>query len=153
MKEMKFSGNVLFGLILIAVGAISLLSGLDYFDSWHIFSTYWPLVIVLVGVKHLIDHRSNTVFGGILILLGAYLQMEKLNLWRIHHINIKELLIPVLIILVGVYFILPKKSARKIEEKQEVKAEADSSTTINKADDETNNTNDNMKEETSSTHD
>ncbi len=119
MNKMKFSGSTVFGVILIAVGAVSLLSSLDYFDSWYIFSTFWPMVIVLFGVKSLIDHRSSTVFGIVLIGVGAFLQLDELGLWYLGDIYVKELIVPAMIILIGLYFILPKgnkepKEAEKV---------------------------------------
>ena len=108
MNKMKFSGSAVFGIILIAIGGISLLSGLNYFDSWDIFSTYWPLVVVLFGVKSLVDHRSSTMFGVILIGVGLFLQLDILGLWYLGDVNVKELLVPVVIILIGLNFILPK---------------------------------------------
>lgn len=110
MNKMKFSGSAVFGIILIAIGVISLLSGLKYFDSWEIFSTYWPLVIVLFGVKSLIDHRSSTMFGVILIGVGVFLQLDLLGLWYLGDINVKELIVPVVIILIGLSFVLPKSN-------------------------------------------
>ena len=121
MNKMKFSGSAVFGIILIAVGAVSLLSSLNYFDSWNIFSTFWPLVIVLFGVKSLIDHRSSTLFGIVLIAVGAFLQLDELGLWYLGDIYVRELIIPAVIILIGLYFILPKgnrddhKEARRVE--------------------------------------
>lgn len=120
MREMKFSGGALFGIVLITIGVISLLSGLNYFDSWYIFSNYWPLVIVLFGVKHMIDYRSSTMFGLILILIGAFLQLDRLNLWYFSDINVKELIIPVIIILIGLNFVFPKKNGTpKVDVKDE----------------------------------
>jgi len=109
MNKMKFSGSAVFGIILIAIGVVSLLSGLNYFDSWEIFSTYWPLVIVLFGVKSLIDHSSSTLFGIIVIGVGVFLQLDQLGLWYLGNINVKELIVPVVIILIGLNFVLPKR--------------------------------------------
>lgn len=107
MNKMKFSGSAVFGIILIAVGVVSLLSGLNYFDSWYIFSTYWPLIVVLFGLKSLVDHRSSTMFGLIVIAVGVFLQLDILGLWYLGDINVKELVVPVIIILIGLKFILP----------------------------------------------
>lgn len=121
MNKMKFSGSAVFGIILIAVGAVSLFSSLNYFDSWNIFSTFWPLVIILFGVKSLIDHRSSTLFGIVLIAVGVFLQLDELGLWYLGDIYVRELIIPAVIILIGLYFILPKgnrddrKEERRVE--------------------------------------
>lgn len=108
MNKMKFSGSAVFGIILIAVGVVSLLSSMNYFDSWDIFSTYWPLIIILFGVKSLIDHRSSTLFGIVIIGVGSFLQLDELGLWYLGDIYVRELILPAMIILIGLYFILPK---------------------------------------------
>lgn len=125
MNKMRFSGSAVFGIILIAVGAVSLMGSLNYFDSWDVFSTFWPLLLVLFGVKHMIDHRSSTIFGVILIGVGAFLQLEELNLWYLGDIYVRELIIPTVIILIGLYFVLP----RKREDKTVVTVKASEATT------------------------
>lgn len=128
MNRMRFSGSSLFGLILIAVGLVSLLSSLGYVDSWEIFSTYWPLIVVAFGVKSLIDHNSSTIFGIIVIGLGVFLQLEELGLWYLNGLNVREMIVPAVIILIGLYFIVPKGKSHesKVEIKAEVKEEAPS---------------------------
>lgn len=121
MNKMKFSASAVFGIILITVGVVSLLSSLDYFDSWDIFSTFWPMIIVLFGVKSLIDHRSSTLFGLVLIGVGAFLQLDELGLWYLGDIYVKELIVPAMIILIGLYFILPK--GKKEDERESRKVE------------------------------
>jgi len=128
MNRMRFSGSSLFGLILIGVGVVSLLSSLGYVDSWEIFSTYWPLILVAFGVKSLIDHKSSTIIGIIVIGLGAFLQLDELGLWYLRGFNVREMIVPTVIILIGLYFIVPKgkNNPTKDEAKVEVKKEVES---------------------------
>lgn len=112
MKKFRFPGSAVFGLILIAVGVISLLSGLEYFESWDIFSTFWPTIIILLGVKSLLDYRSSTTWGLILIAVGSLLQLDQLDIELFGTLEIKEMIIPVLIILIGLNFIIPRRKEK-----------------------------------------
>lgn len=118
MNKIRFSGSALFGIVLIAVGVISLLSSLNYLDSWYIFSNYWPVVVVLFGVKSLVDHKSSTIFGIIVIGIGVFLQLEALGLWYLAGVNVREMIVPAVIILIGLYFILPKERKKGADVKE-----------------------------------
>lgn len=118
MNKIRFSGSALFGIVLIAVGVVSLLSSLNYLDSWYIFSNYWPLVVILFGVKSLVDHKSSTIFGIIVIGIGAFLQLEALGLWYLAGVDVREMIVPAVIILIGLYFILPKGRKKEVDVKE-----------------------------------
>lgn len=106
MNENKIPMSAFFGLILVGVGVISLLGSLDYIVSWDIYSTYWPMVIVLLGVRHLFNGGKGIVFGLVIILIGGLLQLEKLDMLYLNGVSISELWIPVLIIVIGLKFML-----------------------------------------------
>ncbi len=124
MKKFRFPGSAVFGLILIAVGVISLLSGLEYFESWDIFSTFWPTIIILLGVKSLLDYRSSTTWGLILIAVGSLLQLDQLDIELFGTLEIKEMIIPVLIILIGLNFIIPRRKEKLDETRVHVKVDS-----------------------------
>jgi lia operon protein LiaF len=58
-KQSKLSG-VLWGSVLILLGVIFLLDRLDVLDADDIFSTYWPLILILIGVKLILNVRRNS---------------------------------------------------------------------------------------------
>lgn len=109
MFKMRFPGSAVFGIILIAIGTISLLSGLGYVDSWDIFSTYWPLVVMLLGVKHMIDYKSSTTFGLILFVVGGLFMVDNLDYEILDQMDVYDMIIPIIIILIGLQFLLPKR--------------------------------------------
>ncbi len=48
------------GLLLILLGAFFLLARFDpNLGVWHLFSRYWPVVIILWGLAKLIDHPRS----------------------------------------------------------------------------------------------
>lgn len=113
MNRMRVSSSTVFGIILIAVGAISLLSSLGYVESWDLYSTFWPLILILLGVKHLVDYQSSNLFGLILILIGTLFQLDNLNIMYFKELSVGEMMIPMIIILIGLSFIIPKGDGSK----------------------------------------
>jgi len=113
MNRMRVSSSTIFGIILIAVGVISLLSSLGYVESWDLYSTFWPLILILLGVKHLVDYQSSNLFGLILILIGTLFQLDNLNIMYFKDLSVGEMMIPMIIILIGLSFIIPKGDESK----------------------------------------
>ncbi len=52
----KYSG-VVWGLAFILVGAMMLLDrlGIIYFDFGHFIGTWWPLILVIIGIGMILD--------------------------------------------------------------------------------------------------
>ncbi|MDF1618372.1 LiaF transmembrane domain-containing protein, partial [Petrocella sp. FN5] len=113
MKKMRVSSSTVFGIILIAVGIISLLSSLGYVESWDLYSTFWPLILILLGIKHLMDYQSSNLFGLILILIGTLFQLDNLDIKYLSNLSVGEMMIPMIIILIGLSFIIPKGEESK----------------------------------------
>ncbi len=47
------------GLILIVLGLLFLLDNMGYIDFGDIMSTYWPLILVLVGIRIILRHNRD----------------------------------------------------------------------------------------------
>ena len=77
----KIDPSALFtGLMLIAVGTLFLLDRLDIADFGYVMGTWWPMIIVLVGVPKLFHRR--TIWSGLwLIAIGVWLQLVRLHLF------------------------------------------------------------------------
>jgi predicted membrane protein len=83
------------GLIIVLVGVALLLHhlGIIPFDP---IARFWPLLLVVFGVMNLLS-RSGRFFGFLLILAGAFLQLNKLG---ITHLSFADLW-PVALIAIG----------------------------------------------------
>ncbi len=57
-KESKHSG-MMWGVILIAIGALFLFQNFNVLDVGDILSTFWPLILVAIGLKILYDRKSE----------------------------------------------------------------------------------------------
>ena len=48
------------GIILLVIGALFMLNNLGIdIDIWEILGTYWPLIIIAIGVKNVFVHIQN----------------------------------------------------------------------------------------------
>ena len=75
------NGTILLGAILIGVGALVLLANLDVFHFHFNLGDWWPLILVVLGVIHIVDSRHIFDFSGLfLILLGGVFLMAELNI-------------------------------------------------------------------------
>lgn len=55
------NGGLFVGGLLIALGVVFLLDRLDIMDVGELFSTFWPLILVAIGLKMILDRdRSQT---------------------------------------------------------------------------------------------
>ena len=74
-------GPFLPGLVLVAVGLVFLLDNLDLVESWSILR-FWPVILLVAGLKNLIDarDRSSAAGGTLLAAVGALLLLNTLNL-------------------------------------------------------------------------
>lgn len=106
--RLKIPGSAIFGILLIAVGVVSLLSSLDYINSYDVIRMFWPAVIILFGVKAILDYRSNTFFGLILIAIGGMILIDNLGYSFLGKLSMSEMIIPMIVILIGLNFLLPK---------------------------------------------
>jgi len=93
-------GRIFVALLLIGVGTIFLLDSLDFMPARYLFSTFWPLLLVFVGIKWVVrTKRPHFVGGAAMIVAGVLFQLMRLdvlsgNLWGF--------LWPAMFILVGI---------------------------------------------------
>lgn len=95
------------GLIIILVGGLLLLSSLGVIqDAGDIWRDYWPLILIAIGVVNVFGQNGIRYSGIILIVIGTLFLMENLNFINI---DVWQLIVPALVILVGLWFLLPKR--------------------------------------------
>lgn len=100
MKEKYF-----FGIILILVGLGLFLEQLNLIDFGSIIGTYWPMILIILGLIGLFDRNSSKFWNGVLVLVGAMLQINRLDLLDV---NVFRFIVPILIILFGFKILLSR---------------------------------------------
>lgn len=56
---MRSSSNLIWGLLFIAAGVLFLLDNYGYVNAWDFVKTFWPLILVVIGLKILWDIKRN----------------------------------------------------------------------------------------------
>jgi predicted membrane protein len=105
--------RILTGLIIIAIGVGALLGALNIFPFWDTFKEWWPLLVILGGVfVWLGDWRRNYIWGIVLIIVGALLQLKELGQLDF---NFFSLIVPILVIAAGLSILLHTKNRTAIK--------------------------------------
>ena len=104
MASIKIDQSRFFsGLLIILIGLLFLLGALGKVDVGYVFSTYWPLILVFIGLWHLIAHSfRDTGFGVILIVIGGFFMLVN---WDIIGGSVWHYFWPLLIIAAGLWII------------------------------------------------
>jgi hypothetical protein len=72
--------------MLIAVGVLFLLDRLHVADFGDVVRMYWPMIVVIFGISHLL--RRESVWSGVwLISAGVWLQCVRLHLLGLTYSN------------------------------------------------------------------
>lgn len=83
------------GIVLIVIGALFMLDRFSDLDFGDVARTWWPMILVVIAVPKLLDHR--TLWNGLwLLAVGAWLQLIELDLFGLTYRNSWPLLLIVL---------------------------------------------------------
>lgn len=93
------------GIILVLLGAGFLLEQFDIISFGDIMRTYWPLILIVLGLVGVLDKKSSKTGSALLLILGLLFQARNLN---IININIFRTFWPVLLIFAGLKIIFGK---------------------------------------------
>lgn len=97
----------LLGIILIALGLGFLLEQFEIITFSQAFSTYWPSILILIGLSGLFSKRSSKFGNVLLIIFGSLMQVNRLNLVDM---NVYRLFWPIILIMLGLQIIFSRKS-------------------------------------------
>ncbi|PYQ49648.1 MAG: hypothetical protein DMF59_13060 [Acidobacteria bacterium] len=79
-------GALLNGLMLIAIGLLFLLDRLHIEDFGDLIRLYWPCIIILFGISHIL--RRESLWSGLwLVTVGVWLQIVHLHLFGLNFRN------------------------------------------------------------------
>ncbi len=97
----------IFGVFLIVFGIVLLLGSFGFMNLsfGDLIGTWWPLVIVFIGVKKIIENNRSIESGSITLLIGILLQANQLDMLPM---GFWSTFWPLLLILVGVLTIIKK---------------------------------------------
>lgn len=93
------------GIGIVLVGVAILLSNLNLLNFDMLLDMYWPVLIMLAGIVVFINDPRSYVWPGIIILVGALLQLQELGIITV---NPWTLVWPIIVIAVGVSILINK---------------------------------------------
>lgn len=96
------------GIVIIAVGLLALAGTFGYVDTDGMFSTFWPVSLILVGLLNLSDKHKSKLFGGTITILGVIFLLRNLGFDVFEKVRFWEMFWPVVIILAGIWLITSK---------------------------------------------
>lgn len=81
-------GTILFGILIVGLGLGFLLDSLNVVQFGTLAATWWPSVIIIVGLLSLISNFRQPLWPLLLVAAGVVLQLDKLgaiqvNAWKI----------------------------------------------------------------------
>ncbi|MFW5986512.1 MAG: LiaF domain-containing protein [Halanaerobiales bacterium] len=101
------NNSIIWGLLLVVIGALLLANslGMAEIDVGDIISTYWPLILILFGLKSLQEkgrNKKGSLWPGfILLLLGLALLARNIGYLDFNTAIIWRLIPPVILIFLG----------------------------------------------------
>lgn len=104
------TGHLLIGLVIAALGVVFTLDNLGILEAGEILR-YWPAILIMIGVVKVGEAQASggRFGGGVLILVGSLLLIQKLGLFP--NMNIWHLW-PLFLVLIGLRMILDAGGGR-----------------------------------------
>ena len=105
----RLTPQLLFGLLVIGAGVLFTLDNLGFVHAED-FVRFWPLCLLAIGGLKLWQarHGSGTVAGVFFLILGTWLLLEELTVFRIHFND----LWPLILVFLGSYLVWQGLSVR-----------------------------------------
>lgn len=104
-RERRGAARAFTGLLLLAVGAILLAGNLNLFPVEFTLSQWWPAILIVIGIKHLIVFRGTRALVGSLFWIGTGALFLSVTLGYLS-LDIPQLIWPVMLIWFGVCIFL-----------------------------------------------
>lgn len=105
LRRLIMRGRYFIGLFLILLGIGFLMDQFGYFDFGDLMSTYWPSILILLGISGLLDRKSSKTGSLILIAIGLMFQVNNLDILEV---NVFRLFWPIILIIIGLNLIFSK---------------------------------------------
>ncbi|NLC66278.1 MAG: cell wall-active antibiotics response protein [Clostridium sp.] len=90
--------RIIFGVILVLLGAGFLLDQFGVVSFSDIISVYWPLILIIIGVLGLFKKNSSKLISGLILIFGILFQIQKLGFLKV---DIFKTFWPVVLIALG----------------------------------------------------
>ena len=103
------SKRVTWGILLIIAGLLLFLNEMNLFDFGDLVSTYWPSILIILGLVGLLSRDSSKLSNLILIAIGLFFQLRKLGYITV---SIWQVFWPSILIIIGLSIIFEKGTSK-----------------------------------------
>ena len=109
--------KILIGFTILGVGVLILLGNINVITySNSLLRKIWPVLLLAFGIGEMIDSKRINVMGIIFTVIGCYFTLYNFDILKV---SFFEIVFPVLLILVGLCIIIPRKgNGKRIEVKK-----------------------------------
>jgi hypothetical protein len=99
--ESRRGGQIFGGIVFVTIGAVLLLGNLNFLSLRPLLSQWWPLILMIIGIKHLVLWRGSVglVSGLFWIGSGALFLASRLGYLQV---AITSIIWPLLVIWFGI---------------------------------------------------
>lgn len=102
-------GRIWLGALFFLFGLGFLLHQADIIDMSQLFSNWWPLILIIIGVVQLINRKHSSASSGLLFLLIGLLFL--MNQWL--DLNLTAYIWPLIFIIIGIVIIFTRVKREK----------------------------------------
>lgn len=92
------SKRVIWGILLVIAGTVLLLDQMNIIQVGDMISTYWPSILILIGIIGLVGRDSTILSNLVVIAIGLFFQLRNLGYINV---SIWQVLWPSILIIVG----------------------------------------------------
>jgi len=96
------------GILILAVGLLALAGSFGYVKIDGLIRTFWPILLIAIGLINLIDEPKNYVFSGIMAIVGTLLLLRNLGFEYFERLRFWEMIWPLAIIALGLWILTSK---------------------------------------------
>lgn len=112
--------RTIIGVLILAVGFMLLAGSFGYIETRGLWSTFWPVILIAIGLVNLVDGPRNYVFSGLMLSFGTIFLLRNLGFDYFYGIDFWDMFWPLVLIIVGVWFLTSKKNRSFAKGKREV---------------------------------
>lgn len=98
------------GIVFILIGIVAIFNQLGFWNIGNIISTWWPMILIGVGINQLSKRSVSKTSGIVLLFLGVVFQMRELDIITV---SLRKFFWPAIIIAIGISMLFPGNSTKR----------------------------------------